>query len=138
MRYKHVFAIPAYGQSPWLETCIRSLKAQSQPSPVILCTSSPSEFLEQMAEKYELPLYVRRGESSIRDDWNYAYEMADGEYVTIAHQDDVYHKEYAAELLKAVGKWPDMTVYKGRKNHYRRQAFVGETYPAPASSLSCV
>lgn len=111
MRYKHVFAIPAYGQSPWLETCIRSLKAQSQPSPVILCTSSPSEFLEQMAEKYELPLYVRRGESSIRDDWNYAYEMADGEYVTIAHQDDVYHKEYAAELLKAVGKWPDMTVF---------------------------
>ena len=40
MRYKHVFAIPAYGQSPWLETCIRSLKVQSQPSPVILCTSS--------------------------------------------------------------------------------------------------
>ena len=36
MRYKHVFAIPAYGQSPWLETCIRSLKAQIQPSPVIL------------------------------------------------------------------------------------------------------
>ena len=62
MRYKHVFAIPAYGQSPWLETCIRSLKAQSQPAPVFLCTSSPSEFLEQMAEKYELPLYVRRGE----------------------------------------------------------------------------
>ena len=51
------------------------------------------------------------GESSIRDDWNYAYEMADGEYVTIAHQDDVYHKEYAAELLKAAGKWPDMTVF---------------------------
>ena len=111
MRYKHVFAIPAYGQSPWLETCIRSLKVQSQPSPVILCTSSPSEFLEQMAEKYELPLYVRQGESGIRDDWNYAYVMADGEYVTIAHQDDVYHKEYAAELLKAAGKWPDMTVF---------------------------
>lgn len=37
--------------------------------------------------------------------------MADGEYVTIAHQDDVYHKEYAAELLKAAGKWPDMTVF---------------------------
>ena len=111
MRYKHVFAIPAYGQSPWLETCIRSLKAQSQPSPIILCTSSPSAFLEHMAETYGIPLFVRQGESGIRDDWNYAYKMADGEYVTIAHQDDVYHREYAAELLKAAERWPDMTVF---------------------------
>lgn len=111
MKYSHVFAIAAYGESPWLESCIRSLKAQTSLSPIILCTSTPSRFLEETAEKYRLPLYVRDGISSIRDDWNYAYKMADADFVTIAHQDDMYHREYGAELLRAAERWPDMTVF---------------------------
>jgi glycosyltransferase involved in cell wall biosynthesis len=111
MRYEHVFAIPAYGDSPYLEQCIRSLKGQSAASHIILCTSTPSAFLKETAQKYGLPLYIREGKSSIRDDWNFAYAMADARYVTIAHQDDMYHKEYAAHLLAAAEKYRDMTVY---------------------------
>ena len=44
MRYEHVYAIPAYGDSPYLESCIRSLKGQSSPSPILLCTSTPSPY----------------------------------------------------------------------------------------------
>ena len=55
MSHKHVYAIPAYGDSPYLESCIKSLKAQNVTSPVILCTSTPSPFLGAMAEKYDLP-----------------------------------------------------------------------------------
>lgn len=46
MSHKHVYAIPAYGDSPYLESCIKSLKAQNVTSPVILCTSTPSPFWE--------------------------------------------------------------------------------------------
>ena len=49
MSHKHVYAIPAYGDSPYLESCIQSLKAQQVASPVILCTSTPSPFLADMA-----------------------------------------------------------------------------------------
>jgi cellulose synthase/poly-beta-1,6-N-acetylglucosamine synthase-like glycosyltransferase len=111
MSHKHVYAIPAYGDSPYLESCIKSLKAQNVTSPVILCTSTPSPFLGAMAEKYDLPYYIREGKSNIRDDWNYAYSMADAEFVTIAHQDDMYCKNYGEELLKAAEKYPDMTVF---------------------------
>ena len=111
MSHKHVYAIPAYGDSPYLESCIKSLKAQNVTSPVILCTSTPSPFLGAMAEKYDLPYYIREGKSNIRDDWNYAYSMADAEFVTIAHQDDMYCKNYGEELLKAAAKYPDMTVF---------------------------
>ena len=45
MSHKHVYAIPAYGDSPYLESCIKSLKEQKVASPVILCTSTPSPFL---------------------------------------------------------------------------------------------
>ena len=33
MSHKHVYAIPAYGDSPYLESCIKSLKAQNVTSP---------------------------------------------------------------------------------------------------------
>lgn len=111
MKYKHVFAVCAYGDSPYLERCLRSLKAQTVPSPVIICTSTPSAFIDRLAWKYGVPVYVRHGESNIGDDWNFAYSTADGELVTIAHQDDMYHKDYAKRLLAAYNKYPDMTVY---------------------------
>ena len=111
MKYKHVFAIPAYGDSPYLERCIRSLRAQTVPSPIILCTSTPSPYINAIAAKYEVPVFVRHGESNIKEDWNFAYAMAEAEFVTIAHQDDMYHKEYVEYLLKADSRYPDMTVY---------------------------
>lgn len=55
MSHKHVYAIPAYGDSPYLESCIKSLKEQKVASPVILCTSTPSPFLADMAENMICP-----------------------------------------------------------------------------------
>ncbi len=37
--------------------------------------------------------------------------MAEGELVTIAHQDDMYHRDYSARLLAAHRRYPDMTVF---------------------------
>lgn len=111
MEHTHVFAISAYKDSPYLESCIRSLLGQRTKSHVILCTSTPSLYISETARAYGIPMYVREGESGIRDDWNFAYQMADGDLVTIAHQDDVYHKDYVTELLKAFRQYPDMTVF---------------------------
>ena len=111
MEHKHVFAICAYKDSPYLESCIRSLLGQRTRSHVILCTSTPSLYIRETARAYGIPVYEREGESNIRDDWNFAYHMADGELVTIAHQDDVYHKDYVTELLKAYKQYPDMTMF---------------------------
>ena len=111
MKHKHVFAICAYKDSPYLESCIRSLVGQRTKSPVILCTSTPSPYINGLAGRYGIPVFVRDGASNMRDDWNFAYHMADGELVTIAHQDDVYHKDYVTELLRAYRRYPDMTMF---------------------------
>lgn len=107
----HTFAICAYHDSPYLEECIKSLKKQSVPSKLILCTSTPSLFLEEMAKAYELPYYVREGRSNIRDDWNFAYNMANTALVTIAHQDDKYRRDYARYVKRCWKKYPDTTVF---------------------------
>lgn len=107
----HTFAICAYKDSPYLEACIRSLKRQTVPADIILCTSTPSAYIKELADVYQLPLFVREGKSDIQDDWNFAYEMADSRLVTIAHQDDCYHKDYTKYVQRAWEHYPDTTVF---------------------------
>lgn len=107
----HTFAICAYGESPYLEQCIRSLLNQTVKSRVICCTATPSPWLRTLTKKYEIPLFVRQEKPGIREDWLFAYQTAKSALVTIAHQDDIYRKNYTEELLRAYKKWPDMTVF---------------------------
>lgn len=107
----HTFAICAYGDSPYLEQCIRSVTGQTVRSEVLLCTSTPSPYLGRLAERYGIPLRVRRGQPGIREDWQFAWQQASGELVTIAHQDDIYRKNYMEELMLAYGRYPDMAVF---------------------------
>ena len=95
----HTFVLCAYKESPYIEACVRSLKEQSVPSVLVLATSTPSSYLEQICEKYGLTYCVREGKSGIAQDWNYALSCAVTPYVTISHQDDLYEPEYTSLLL---------------------------------------
>lgn len=112
---QHVFAVCAYQKSPYLEECLRSLQEQSVKSRVILCTSTPNDFLRKTAEQYGVPLYIREGKSALLLDWNFAAETAvrkaGAQLVTIAHQDDRYHRDYAKALLHAARLCPDMSLF---------------------------
>ena len=111
----HVFAICAYKESPYLEECIASLLGQSVRSGIIMCTSTPCQYIEDMAKKYSLPYYVRDGKSGLGEDWNFSVETAvkkmGAELVTVAHQDDVYKRDYVKALMNAYSFFPDMSVF---------------------------
>lgn len=100
----HTFAVCAYKESPYLKECIASLKRQRQKSHIIMATSTPCEYIEETARENGIPLYVNEGEKGITQDWNFAYRMARSDYVTIAHQDDVYHEDYVSCLSQWVGR----------------------------------
>lgn len=102
----HTFAICAYKQSEHLEGCIQSILEQTDYSEVIICTSTPSDWLTQLAERYELPLFVRTGASDIQEDWNFAANQAQTPWVTVAHQDDLYDRLYAKRLVEAIKAEP--------------------------------
>ena len=113
MSRTHAFVICAYKKSPYLEFCMRSLRRQSVRSDIYLVTSTPSEYIEKLAEKYRIPVFVREGESSLKEDWLFGWRLAGADHslVTIAHQDDKYHPRYTEELLRAYEQYPDMTVF---------------------------
>ena len=113
MSTTHAFVICAFGKSPYLENCIRSLLRQTVKSDVYLATSTPSEYVERLAKKYRIPLLVRQGESGIREDWLFAWRegVRRRRMVTIAHQDDCYRRDYVENLLEAYREYPDMLVF---------------------------
>lgn len=96
---EHTFAICAYKESPYLEKCIKSLRRQTIKSEIIMTTSTPNEYISEIAEKYNIPLFVRDGMSDIAADWNYAYSMTKTPYLTIAHQDDIYLSDYTEHVI---------------------------------------
>jgi glycosyltransferase involved in cell wall biosynthesis len=109
---QHTFAVCAYGQSPYLCECLDSLAAQQgAQSEVYIATSTPSEWLDAIAAKYCLPVYVNHGRSGIGEDWSFAYQQASGRYITIAHQDDVYLPGYAKAAVDSLAADPSSLIY---------------------------
>ena len=101
----HTFAICAYKESPYLEDCIKSILSQKTKSKCIICTSTPNSHIDSLAKKYKLKLYIRKTkkhENSIAEDWNFGISKTDTEFCTIAHQDDIYLKNYTETVLEGI------------------------------------
>ena len=109
----HAFVICAFGKSPYLENCIRSLLRQTAPSEIYIATSTPSEHIRRLARKYGLPLWVRQGESGNREDWLFAGREGGKRkrLIASAHQDDCYCRDYAKTVLAMYERYPDMTLF---------------------------
>ena len=102
----HTFVICAYKESQYLEECIESIKKQNVKSNVIMTTSTPNEFIEKIAQKNEIPLYINNGEKGIGQDWNFGVSKTKTDYVTIAHQDDIYNANYLEEIVNYLKEKP--------------------------------
>jgi len=96
--FSHSFALCAYKESPYLRDCLCSLKEQSLPANIFIATSTPNLYLENIAKEFGIPLYVGKHESGIGRDWNFAYSCANTDFVTLAHQDDLYEPEYLSSI----------------------------------------
>ena len=101
---EYVFVICAYGESPYLEECLLSVLDQTIPTGIIITTSTPNEYIEALAAKYHLQVYVNDGPKGIAEDWNFGYRQANGKIVTLAHQDDVYEPYFAQKNLEEINR----------------------------------
>ena len=95
----HTFVVCAYKESKYLEECIKSLKNQTIKSNIIVCTSTPNEYINNVSKKYNIPVYINEGKSGIGEDWNFGVSKTKTDYVTIAHQDDIYNSNYLEKIL---------------------------------------
>jgi glycosyltransferase involved in cell wall biosynthesis len=97
----HTFAVLMHGDSPFLEDCLKSLLEQQVKSTIILVSSTPSEYQQQLAISYGLPYIINPVRKNIASDWNFAMARTETPYVTLAHQDDLYTDSYTQTMLGA-------------------------------------
>lgn len=100
----HSFVICAYKDSDHLGALIDSLLAQTIQSKILISTSTPTDNLFSTAKKYDIEVCVNPVSGGIGSDWTYAYSRADTDYVTLAHQDDIYEPLYTEKVLGAYAK----------------------------------
>ena len=96
----HTFVICAYKESQYLEECIKSVVNQNVKSNIIVSTSTPNEHIYNLSKKYNLPVYINEGEAGIGQDWNFGISKTKTDYVTVAHQDDIYNPNFLEEIVK--------------------------------------
>ena len=100
---QHTFVIPAYKESPYLESCINNLLAQTVKSNIIITTSTPNNHILELANKYNLPYYINEGDAKgIAADWNFAISKSITPLTTIAHQDDIYLPNFTETVLNSI------------------------------------
>lgn len=107
---KHTFVILAYLESDDLEECIKSVLKQSVKSNVIIATSTPNDYIMELASKYSLGVMINEEESNKGSDYNFAINTISSLLITIAHQDDLYDRNYTKEILKAYKNNHDATI----------------------------
>ena len=106
----HTFVILAHNESDDLEECIKSVINQSVKSNVVIATSTPNDYIIDLASNYSLGVMVSKEKSNKGRDYNFAINSFDSKLVTIAHQDDLYDRNYTKEIIACYKKNKDATI----------------------------
>lgn len=114
----HMFVICAYKENHHIETTIQSLLNQTVKSKIVLSTSTPNDFLREVCDKYNITMIVNPERKGAGCDWNYAYDHADTELVTIAHQDDFYEPQYVEKIIDTINKYKEDDVILAFTDYY--------------------
>jgi hypothetical protein len=109
---RHDFVLVAFGASGHLEACMESIWRQTKiPSSICIATSTPNDHILRIAARHgvqvlENPLVG----GGISVDWNFALSVSTAEFVTLAHQDDLYEPTYSERMVSAMARHPDAII----------------------------
>lgn len=124
---EHTFVICAYKESSFLEDCIISLKNQTIRSEIYITTSTPNEYIENIAEKYGIEVIVNNGNKGITQDWNFGLSNVRTKYATLAHQDDIYEHDYAEKIIRMMDRYRKCIIAFSDYNELRNGEKVHDT-----------
>ncbi|HAX22376.1 MAG TPA: glycosyl transferase family 2 [Hydrogenophaga sp.] len=104
---RHTFLVAAYKTSPYLEACLKSLRAQTVQSRIVISTSTPFDGLQDIAKRFDAEYFIHSPHQGIANDWNQGLTQIDSGWITIAHQDDIYLPQFTEKVLNAIQGFKD-------------------------------
>ena len=90
--------ICAYKECEYLEESIQSVVNQTVKTNVVISTSTPNEFIQTLADKYGLSMWINKDGGHAKD-YNFAINMTPTDICIMAHQDDLIHPDFVKESL---------------------------------------
>lgn len=128
MKSLHTFVICAYKEVLYLEECVKSLKAQTQKSKIIISTSTSNDYIKQIAKKYGVELKINLAKSNHLNDFCFAYKQANTKYVTLCHQDDIYLPEFSKTIVKEMEKEKDSILLFANYYEFKNEKLIKNNF----------
>lgn len=91
----------AYKECEYLEESILSVINQSVKTRVVISTSTPNDFINGLAEKYHLEVWVNPDGGHTKD-YNFAIQKTSTPVCIMAHQDDLMQTDFVKKSLEAI------------------------------------
>jgi glycosyltransferase involved in cell wall biosynthesis len=113
--FVHIF-VPAYGESPYLEECLESIKTHTDET--VLCTvlddCSPNANIRSSVEKFGNRFsYVRNDRNlGLARNFQKAFDLSESTYTLIVGSDDVLLPGYVDQLKEAAQKFPTACLFQ--------------------------
>ncbi|MBW3565827.1 MAG: glycosyltransferase [Acidobacteria bacterium] len=108
---KRLAAVPIYNGERFLDRTLRSLLEQSVPPDEIIClddgSTDRSTSIVTLLDDPSIRLIRNPRRLGLAGNWNRALELAeDFDFLTIAHQDDIYERDYLEKVTGALSTHP--------------------------------
>ena len=117
---KYSFVLPAY-KSQFLKESIDSILAQSYKDfeLIIVDDASPDDIKGVVSSYDDARIRYYRNEENIGGtnlvaQWNHSIEYANGDWIILATDDDIYENAFLETADKLLSKYPDVDIFRGR------------------------
>ena len=117
---KYSFVLPAY-KSQFLKESIDSILAQSYKDfeLIIVDDASPDDIKGVVGSYDDARIRYYRNEENIGGtnlvaQWNHSIEYANGDWIILATDDDIYENAFLETADKLLGKYPNVDIFRGR------------------------
>lgn len=114
------FVLPAY-KIRFLDQAIRSILNQSYSNiELVIVNDASPEHLEDVVDQFEDPRikYYRNAENiggkSLVAQWNHCINYAQGSYIVLAADDDIYEPDFAMNCISLANKYPEVDLIRSR------------------------
>lgn len=115
---KYSFVLPAYKATYFKEAIDSILNQTYKEFELIIVNDASPEELDSIVLSYEDPrIRYYKNEKNIGGEdlvaqWNHSISYAQGEYIILASDDDVYHLDYLEKMDSIIEKYPDVNVFR--------------------------
>ncbi|MBR5545343.1 MAG: glycosyltransferase family 2 protein [Clostridia bacterium] len=117
---KYSFVLPAYKRR-FIKEAIDSILAQTYTEfELIIINDASPENLDTIINSYNdkrISYYTNEqniGGKSLVMQWNHCIKYAQGEYLILASDDDIYHPEYLYTMNSLTEKYPNVNIFRPR------------------------